>query len=295
MTFKSFWSAYLNHHSLPGTRLLHYFATTIGLLSAVEAIVMGRPLVLLAGIAIGYVIAIGSHWLIERNPPLIRVNAWWGAMADLRMCWLALRGRLARELIDGEAWRKQRQKFEQSRTAQASMWVRCITLAIGALGLVAGLFDLGDIFEPGAGLHYPIVQLGMPVAAFIAAMVAGIKSIGLARLAGPFAQAAVQAGPEALSVAPASRAVDGQSVHARSIDAQSVRRDSLWRAHLVLLAFGAIAMSMAEFAEAGFQPSAEFCLAAALLVGAIGCVTIVIGASARRLAAPAADRWRNHA
>lgn len=264
MTFKSFWSVYLNHHSLPGTRVLHYFATTIGLLSAVEAIVMGRPLVLLAGIAIGYVIAIGSHWLIERNPPLIRVNAWWGAIADLRMCWLALRGHLARELVDSEAWRKQRQKFERSRTARASMRVRYITLAVGALGLVAGLLDLDDIFEPGAGLHYPIIQLGMPVAAFIAATVAGIKSIGLARLA---------------------LSVHAQSLDARSIDARSVKRDSLWRAHLALLAFGALAMAMAEFAEAGFQPSAEFYLAVALLTGAIGCVTIVIGASAGRFAA----------
>jgi hypothetical protein len=274
MTFKSFWQVYLNHHSLPGTRLLHYFATTIGLLSAVEATVMGRPLVLLAGIAIGYVIAIGSHWLIERNPPLIRVNAWWGAMADLRMCWLALRGRLARELVDGEAWRKQRQKFECSRTAQASARVRYITLAIGALGLAAGLLDLDDIFEPGSGLHYPIVQLGIPMAAFIAATVAGIKSIGLARLADPFAPAA-RAGSGSLSMA----------MVLRPVDAQSVKRDSLWRAHLVLLAFGAIAMAMAEFAEAGFRPSAEFGLAVALLAGAICCVTFIIGASARRLAA----------
>jgi hypothetical protein len=257
MTFKTFWSVYLKHHSLPGTRLLHYFATTIGLLSAAEAIVMGRPLVLLAGIAVGYVIAIGSHWLVERNPPLIRVNAWWGAIADLRMCWLALRGRLAAQLVDGDAWHRQRQNFERSRTAQASMRGRYVMLMIGALGVVAGLLDLDDIFKPDAGLHYPIIQLGIPVAAFIAAMVAGVKSIGLARLANPFTL--------------------------RPVDAQSVNSDSLWRAHLALLTFGAIAMAMAEFAEAGFRPSAEFVLATALLVSAICCAIIVIGVSARRL------------
>ncbi|MDY0885122.1 DUF962 domain-containing protein [Dongia soli] len=282
MTFKSFWPVYLTHHSLPGTRLLHYFATAIGLLSAVEAIVMGRPLVLLAGIAVGYMVAISSHWLIEHNPPLIRINALWGAMAELRMCWLALRGRLAEDLLDSDTWRRHRQKFERSRTALASRRGRYTMLTIGALGLIAGLLDLGDIFEPDAGLHYPIIQLGVPVAAFIAAMVAGIKSIALARLAGPVATGAAPADPGSLNVAMASL----------SGDARSVIGDSLWRAHLLLLAFGAMTMALAEFAEASFQPSAEFYLAAILLAGAICCVAVVLGASARRPAGRFCDSDR---
>jgi hypothetical protein len=50
------------------------------------------------GIGISYVIAVLSHWTIERNQPLITVNPFWGAVADLRMCWLALTGRLAGEM-----------------------------------------------------------------------------------------------------------------------------------------------------------------------------------------------------
>lgn len=35
---------------------------------------------------------------MERNNPLIRVNPFWGVFADLRMTFLALTGRLGREL-----------------------------------------------------------------------------------------------------------------------------------------------------------------------------------------------------
>ena len=100
MSFKEFWPLYLQAHRLPGTRALHYFATTIGILSAIEAIVAHKPHVFLVGIAVSYGIAISAHWFVEGNQPLIRVNALWGAVADLRMCWLALRGRMERELAE---------------------------------------------------------------------------------------------------------------------------------------------------------------------------------------------------
>ncbi len=41
--------------------------------------------------------AVTSHWLVERNQPLIRVNALYGAMADLRMCYLGLTGGIGAE------------------------------------------------------------------------------------------------------------------------------------------------------------------------------------------------------
>ena len=55
-------------------------------------------IVLVAGIGGGYALAISSHLLFEGNRPMIAVNPVWGALADMRMTWLAATGRLPAEL-----------------------------------------------------------------------------------------------------------------------------------------------------------------------------------------------------
>jgi hypothetical protein len=97
MPFAEFWRRYLDAHRRPATRAAHYTATMVGTASTVAAIHFGRAELMIGGIVLAYALAVGSHWLIENNQPLIRVNALFGAMADLRMCWLALTGGLARE------------------------------------------------------------------------------------------------------------------------------------------------------------------------------------------------------
>lgn len=88
--FAEFWRRYLDAHRKPGTRAAHYAATVLGIASTVAAIHQSEPMYMIGGIALSYAIAIGSHWMIEGNQPLIRVNALYGAVADLKMCWLAL-------------------------------------------------------------------------------------------------------------------------------------------------------------------------------------------------------------
>jgi len=97
MTFQEFWPAYLRAHSRPATRAVHYCATLVGAGSAIIAAATLEPF-FLAGIGPAYALAIGSHRFIEKNRPLIRVNPVFGAIADLRMFWLALTGGLTREL-----------------------------------------------------------------------------------------------------------------------------------------------------------------------------------------------------
>jgi len=97
MTFREFWPLYLQAHSHPATRGVHYAATMVGLGSALVAAIALQPAFLL-GIGLAYGIAIGAHAFIERNRSMIRVNPIWGAIADLRMAWLAATGRLQREL-----------------------------------------------------------------------------------------------------------------------------------------------------------------------------------------------------
>jgi hypothetical protein len=76
---------------------MHYLATVVGIAGAVAAILTGTFWLFPLGIALGYVIAVLSHWVFEGNQPLILVNPFWGAVSDLRMCYLAATGQLKRE------------------------------------------------------------------------------------------------------------------------------------------------------------------------------------------------------
>jgi hypothetical protein len=97
MPYRDFWVAYLDAHRNPATRAMHYLATMSGMGGAVLAIWFEFLWLMAGGIGVGVLMAVSSHHLIERNRPLIRVNPFFGAISDLRMCWLALTGRLAAE------------------------------------------------------------------------------------------------------------------------------------------------------------------------------------------------------
>lgn len=99
MPYRDFWVAYLDAHRKPATRGMHYLATATGIGGAALAIWLELPWFMAGGIALGVVLAVSSHHLIERNRPLIRVNPFYGAVSDLRMCWLAMTGRLNAEYV----------------------------------------------------------------------------------------------------------------------------------------------------------------------------------------------------
>jgi hypothetical protein len=97
ITYDEFWRLYLDAHRKPATRAIHYAATLVGVLGTLAAVLAGEPLFCPAGIGAGVCMAVGSHRFIERNRPLIRVNAFYGALCDLRMMGLGLAGRLPAE------------------------------------------------------------------------------------------------------------------------------------------------------------------------------------------------------
>lgn len=97
LTFQQFWRLYLDAHRHPGTRGVHYSATAVGALATGLSIALDEVLFVMGGIPLAVMMAVGSHWLIEHNQPLIKVNAFYGAIADMRMCWLALTGKLPQE------------------------------------------------------------------------------------------------------------------------------------------------------------------------------------------------------
>jgi hypothetical protein len=99
MPFRDFWRLYLDAHRRPGTRACHYVATLLGMAASVAAALTGNIFVAAGGIACAVALAVGSHRVIEHNKPLIAVNPFYGAVADVKMCWLALTGGLQREYV----------------------------------------------------------------------------------------------------------------------------------------------------------------------------------------------------
>lgn len=97
-TFRDFWPFYLREHAQPGTRIMHYIGTTIGLSLVLYGLVIGKPVWLLGFPLAGYTFAWASHALIERNKPATFTYPLWSLAADLRMWALWITGRLAPHL-----------------------------------------------------------------------------------------------------------------------------------------------------------------------------------------------------
>jgi hypothetical protein len=97
-SFKEFWPLYLRAHQHRGTRIGHYCATAIALSNVAISIILQSIWPTILGIVLGYTIAIASHRLGDGSKSLVLVNPVWGAVADFKMCWLALTGGFAAEL-----------------------------------------------------------------------------------------------------------------------------------------------------------------------------------------------------
>ena len=97
-SFKDFWPLYLQAHRHRGTRIGHYAATTIALGLVAASIAFQAIWLTALGIVLGYTVALAAHRLVDGSRSLVTVNPAWGAIADFKMCWLALTGGLAAEL-----------------------------------------------------------------------------------------------------------------------------------------------------------------------------------------------------
>lgn len=96
--FAEFWPYYLGEHRKPQTRALHYVGTTLVIAIAVFALVTGRTGLLMALPVAGYVFAWVGHFGVEKNRPATFTYPLWSLIADFKMwfCWLT--GRLGPEL-----------------------------------------------------------------------------------------------------------------------------------------------------------------------------------------------------
>lgn len=98
-SFEEFWPFYLREHSKPRTRALHYFGTSLVIFIAVFAGLTGRWLWFAAMPVAGYFFAWLAHFTVEKNRPATFTYPLWSLVADFKMWWLWLTGRLGPELV----------------------------------------------------------------------------------------------------------------------------------------------------------------------------------------------------
>jgi len=93
-SFSEFWPFYVSEHSRPGTRVLHFIGTTIGVALVIYFIATGRWWLFLLALVPGYGFAWLAHFLVEKNRPATFKYPLWSFMADYKMLGLMLTGRM---------------------------------------------------------------------------------------------------------------------------------------------------------------------------------------------------------
>jgi hypothetical protein len=96
-SFEEFWPFYVGQHSKPGTRILHFAGTTVGLAALAAAIVTARPVCALWGLVASYGLAWIGHFAIEKNRPATFAHPIWSLYGDFRMYALMWRGQMSGE------------------------------------------------------------------------------------------------------------------------------------------------------------------------------------------------------
>jgi hypothetical protein len=96
MTFEEFYPEYLAAHGDRRTKVVHTIGLLSGLGVGLTGIALRRPAMVAAGIALGYLPAFVSHWVIEKNQPKTLEHPGLSFCGDFVMVYQFLTGRFTR-------------------------------------------------------------------------------------------------------------------------------------------------------------------------------------------------------
>ena len=96
--YSEFWDYYIQEHSKPLTRRLHFVGTTLGLVLRVWVIWIGRWYLFPVFLVVGYAFAWFAHFVVEKNRPATFKYPFWSFISDFKMMWYMVTGRMGDEL-----------------------------------------------------------------------------------------------------------------------------------------------------------------------------------------------------
>lgn len=98
-SFADFWPHYVRAHFKPRTRLLHAIGSVAAIAMVMATLALELSLwLLVAAPVIGYAFAWSAHFFVERNRPATFTHPLWSLLADYRMLFLMLAGRMSAEV-----------------------------------------------------------------------------------------------------------------------------------------------------------------------------------------------------
>ena len=98
-TLDEFWPYYVSQHLNPINRRLHVYATTLGLVLGIVALIWRAPSVAVLAVVVAYTFAWFGHFFYEKNRPATFTYPLLSLRADFRMYWLTLRGEMDAEIL----------------------------------------------------------------------------------------------------------------------------------------------------------------------------------------------------
>ncbi len=98
-SFAEFWPYYVGEHRSPVGRGLHYFGTSLALLTAGAAAFTASAWLVPLALVLGYGPAWVAHFFIEHNRPATFKYPLWSLLSDFKMLSLAARGKMGGEVV----------------------------------------------------------------------------------------------------------------------------------------------------------------------------------------------------
>ncbi len=96
--YSEFWDFYIQEHSKPLTRILHFIGTSVGIILLVFFVARGHWYFFPIFFVIGYGFAWFAHFVIEKNKPASFKYPFWSFISDFKMMWYMVTGRMGREV-----------------------------------------------------------------------------------------------------------------------------------------------------------------------------------------------------
>jgi hypothetical protein len=111
--YAEFWDFYVQEHSKPLTRLLHFIGTSLGVILLVFFIARGQWYFFPVFFVVGYGFAWFAHFVVEKNKPASFKYPFWSFISDFKMMWYMAKGRMGREVarVSGKKFTTETQSY----------------------------------------------------------------------------------------------------------------------------------------------------------------------------------------